>query len=301
MSDKKGIKARQNRRRLASSLAILFLLLALACLMVVFAEVLVYYNGQSTYNKIREDYVETVSDENTSLDTTEIDESERRSEAEQIEIDDNTESVAGESSEQRDSTANYIVTDNKSKIIGIDFESLIAQNNDTVAWIEIPGTNISYPVMFRQGDSEYYLTHDFYGEEAKQGAIHLDGASNGIDSENILIYGHNLLDGTMFSALHRYKSQSFYLTHPLIYLHLPDGSVRHYRIAAVCLTQGVDKNMYKSGFSGVESAQSYYDYLIEHSIYDTGVEIDANDGKQTVVLSTCYLKVYRRVILAVQE
>lgn len=185
-------------------------------------------------------------------------------------------------------------------ITSVDFAGLQALNSDVAAWIEVPGTNISYPIVFRPGDSDYYLTHTVDGVEAKAGAIHLDGASAGMESENILVYGHNLADNTMFSQLHRYKTKEFYDGHPYIYIYLPDGSVKRFIIAAVAVTEGTDLSLYMSGFSSAESAQAYYDRIMAQRMYDTGITIDATEGKQTILLSTCYRKLWKRLVLAVE-
>ena len=154
--------------------------------------------------------------------------------------------------------------------------------------------------MYREGDGQYYLTHTYEQVESKIGAIHLDGASAGIDSRNLLIYGHTLLDGSMFSDLHKYKNQSFYETHPYIYLHLPDGRVRQYQIVACVLTDGEQESFYLWDFADEESAQAYYNQFIEQSLYPTGVPADIFSGRQTLVLSTCTRKVYRRLVLAIE-
>ncbi|MCI8402984.1 MAG: class B sortase [Lachnospiraceae bacterium] len=189
-----------------------------------------------------------------------------------------------------------------SRIAAVDFEILWEMNSDVAAWIEIPGTAVSYPVLFRAGDSGYYLTHRADGTKGRQGAIHIDGlAEKGIESRNILIYGHSQLDGSMFASLHSYKNEDFYRRYPYVYLHMPDGSVRQYRIAACILTDGVEEEWYQYGFSCRERAQAYYDRFMEQSLYDTGVGIAAGEERQTLVLSTCYQKRYRRLILAVRE
>ena len=188
----------------------------------------------------------------------------------------------------------------QSRISSVDFASLQAGNPDCVAWIEIPGAPVSYPVMYRAGDSRFYLTHSYGLTESKAGAIHIDGASEGTGSRNLLIYGHTLLDGSMFTALHRYKSQAFYQAHPYIYLYLPDGTTRRYQIAACILTEGEQERFYLWDFQDAASAQAYYDQFMERSLYPTGVWPRAEDGLQTLVLSTCARRIWRRLIFAVE-
>ncbi len=189
----------------------------------------------------------------------------------------------------------------QSQIAAVNFSVLQAGNPDCAAWIEIPGTRISYPVMYRAGDGAFYLTHTYELSETKAGAIHIDGACEGIDSRNLLIYGHTLLDGSMFTDLHRYKNPRFYQQHPFIYLHLPDGTVRRYLIAACVLTQGEQESFYLWDFKDDFSAQAYYDQFAEQALYPTGVSVTADSQKQTLVLSTCTRRIYRRLIFAVEQ
>lgn len=189
-----------------------------------------------------------------------------------------------------------------SQIDQIDFGALQEINPDVTAWIEIPGTKVSYPVLFRYGDTNYYLTHLMDGREGKQGAIHIDGSGpDGIESQNVLIYGHNLMDSSMFSSLHSYKRESFYRNYPYIYLHMPDGTKRQYRIAACMVTEGIETEWYRYAFEDDADAQAYYDLFQQKSLYDTKTKLDAEEGRQTILLSTCYRRQCRRMILAVRE
>ena len=81
----------------------------------------------------------------------------------------------------------------------IDFEKLKSINSDIVAWIKIEGTTINYPVM-KTTDNDYYLKKDFYKEYDACGSIFQDYRSNFTD-KNIVVYGHNIKRGIMFSDL----------------------------------------------------------------------------------------------------
>ncbi len=85
-------------------------------------------------------------------------------------------------------------------------------NPDWIGWLKIKGTSISYPVMQREDDSEYYLHRDFDGKYSFYGTPFLDSRCT-IDSDNCIIYGHNINGGRMFGALHAYSSESYYKEH----------------------------------------------------------------------------------------
>ena len=83
------------------------------------------------------------------------------------------------------------------------------QNEELAGWIRIPGTDIDYPVMQTGSDNDYYLTHDFNREENVHGTPYLDVNCKIGESDNLIIYGHNMKDGTMFQNLMKYKDPGF--------------------------------------------------------------------------------------------
>lgn len=95
-------------------------------------------------------------------------------------------------------------------------EKLQEENADIVGWLEIEDTSINYPVL--QGtDNEYYMTHNYKKQKSKNGSIFLTKDYDwSIPSSNLLIYGHNMNNGTMFQELLKYEKESFYKQHPVI-------------------------------------------------------------------------------------
>lgn len=75
---------------------------------------------------------------------------------------------------------------------GADLAACLAQNDDFIAWIRIPGTNVDYPVVWTD-DAEYYLHHTFTGKQGAAGTLFsLMKTDYSIPSRNIAIYGHHL-------------------------------------------------------------------------------------------------------------
>lgn len=105
----------------------------------------------------------------------------------------------------------------------IDVAALKAQNPDCVGWIEIPGTDISYPIL--QGESnETYLRHTFDRSYLLSGSIFMDFRNKADYTDfNTIIFGHNMRDGTMFSQLSAYLGASFLSEHDIIFIHTEKG------------------------------------------------------------------------------
>lgn len=164
-------------------------------------------------------------------------------------------------------------------------------NSEIIAWIKIDGTNINYPVL--QGtDNSYYMTHDYKKEYSKDGSIFLDKDYKwDLPSTNLLLYGHNNKNGTMFQDLMKYKEESFYKKHPTIKFTTNSEDVE-YEIIAVFLSRVYYKsetNVFRYYyFINAENEQEFNKYIEDSkkaSIYDTGKTVEYGD--QLLTLSTC--------------
>ena len=116
----------------------------------------------------------------------------------------------------------------------IDFEALKCINPDIVGWIQIPGTAIDYPICWRAGDNEYYMTHSAEGEKRAFGAIMLDGANSSVAKEHLVVlYGHHMRNGTMFKDIVRYTDVDFLNDHKSISLFFTDREERYSVIGTI--------------------------------------------------------------------
>jgi len=136
--------------------------------------------------------------------------------------------------------------------------ALIAVNGDCIGWLSIDGTNISYPVMHTPSDPQKYLRRNFYGKYSQSGVPFLDGRCD-LQSTNLIIYGHNMKNGTMFSDLKKYVDRDFLNAHRTVKFETEDG-IRYFTVTKVLRTDITD---------------AWYD------------RIAAEDGRQ-LILSTCY-------------
>ena len=119
-----------------------------------------------------------------------------------------------------------------------NIQALIAENADCIGWLSIDGTNISYPIMHTPSDPQKYLRRNFYGRYSQSGVPFLDGRCN-LQSTNLIIYGHNMKNGTMFSDLKKYVDRDFLNAHRTVKFEMVDG-IRYYTVAEVLKTNTSD-------------------------------------------------------------
>ena len=173
----------------------------------------------------------------------------------------------------------------------LQVEELKKKNEDIIGWIEIEGTNINFPVV--QGtDNEYYMKHTYNKENSTDGAIFLDKNYDwNIPSSNLLLYGHNNKNGTMFQNLLKYKDESFYKKHPTIrFTTINDDS--QYEIISAFLSRVYyedEQNVFRYYYFINANDETEYNNYVEESkkasLYDT--KKSAEYGEQLLTLSTC--------------
>lgn len=171
-------------------------------------------------------------------------------------------------------------------------EELQKENSDIVGWLEIPDSNINYPVVQGQ-DNDYYMVHDYKKEYSKNGSLFLDKDYNwDKPSTNLLIYGHNNRGtDSMFCQLLNYKKQSYYDTHKK-FRFTTNKEDAEYEIISVFQSKVYYKNETNVFryyyFIDADSEKEFNDYVNNSkkaSLYDTGVT--AEYGDQLMTLSTC--------------
>lgn len=109
--------------------------------------------------------------------------------------------------------------------------SLAAKNSDFICWLTIPGTGIDYPVMHTPNDPEFYLHRDFGKNYSGHGTPFLDYKCT-TDSDNLLLYGHHMRDGSMFAGLTKFADLSYLAEHNRVQLITAD-TVKNYEIFCV--------------------------------------------------------------------
>lgn len=169
--------------------------------------------------------------------------------------------------------------------------NLYLENSDMVGWIQIEGTNIDYPVMQTPADPNYYLKHDFEKNYTDYGCPFMQADCDAsTPSDNLIIYGHNMKDGSMFADLARYRSKDFWQSHKTVWFDTALGSCAYEIFAVVHTTvQADDADAFPFYWlvdaAAPEDFAGYVSTCKARALYDTG--ISAEYGDKLLTLSTC--------------
>lgn len=181
---------------------------------------------------------------------------------------------------------------------------LLAQNPDTVGWLSVPNTNVN-DVVLQAADNDYYLNRDFKGNKSIAGQLYADRRCTVSDynwnqSNNIIIYGHNMVDGSMFGTLKKYKIKknstgnfSFYKENPTFtFSNLYEDYT--YKIVAMFVIEA-RQDQVKDGeffdyhnyikFSKKRPFEKFKENILARTAVNTGVDFNKDDKFMT--LSTC--------------
>lgn len=173
-------------------------------------------------------------------------------------------------------------------IAGVEYvrniDPVLVRNEDCIGWLRIEGTAVDYPVMHTPEDPEYYLHRGFRKQKSAAGVPFMDGKCT-MECDHLILYGHNMKNGTMFADVTRYRDRSYWENHPIVELQTGSGA-KQYRIFAVIFAKSSDDWYF------IHKAYDEIQYneevakLQSRSLYDTG--ITPVYGQQLLSLSTCY-------------
>lgn len=176
----------------------------------------------------------------------------------------------------------------------VDFKELKNKNSDTIAWLKVENTNIEFPIV-KGNDNSYYLSHNFNKEYNKAGWIFAD-YKNKFDTtdKNIVIYGHNMRDNSMFGSLKDVIKKEWYNNESNKYITLI--TEEEYHIYEVFSVYQIEKEDYyiKTNFKNNEF-EEFINTIKERSKKDFNVKVTKDDNILT--LSTCANNNKYRVVL----
>lgn len=191
-----------------------------------------------------------------------------------------------EASAQEKSTGS---AEEKDKVIANPWlQKLQEQNNELVGWIKIPDTSIDYPVMQTGSDNDYYLTHDFKKEKNVHGTPFLDINCEIGQSQNLIIYGHHMKDGTMFQNLMFYKDANYCKNNGTIYFDTPEKSEEYQVIFVLLLSEEETREFpyYKCiDLSKKEIYQGFLERCRQYALWHS--DKLPKTGTPLLTLSTC--------------
>ena len=163
---------------------------------------------------------------------------------------------------------------------------LYEQNNDFVGWIQIDGTNINYPVMQTPDNPDYYLKHSFEKTWSDYGVPYLDEACVIGQSNNLVIYGHHMSNGSMFCDLELYSDPAFCMDHPVIRFDTLTSFGEYEVIAVFRYNTNQETFRYDREVNMDEGRFSWFiEQVHARELFSTGK--DASFGDQLLTLSTC--------------
>lgn len=167
---------------------------------------------------------------------------------------------------------------------------------DIVAWIYIPGTTVDYPVV-KGEDNSYYLNHNHNGQYTANGAIFMDSQCDS-ESQNVVIYGHNMNANIMFTDLMKMKSRDFGLEHKTFYLDLNDGGTTEWTlIAAFACSDSTAESFIQPTFTK-DSIGEWLVNINDMRYYDTNVSFDEKDQYATLITCSYEGNNYRTIVIA---
>lgn len=168
-------------------------------------------------------------------------------------------------------------------------------NSDYKLWINIPNTVVDYPVV--QGiDNEFYLKNNFYKEESISGTIFIDSRNSIDEDRNLVLYGHNMKNGSMFTDINKFKNIDFFQNGEIKII--KDNKEHIYDVFSVFIENSYDINI-KLNFKDDNEFIKYVNFLQEKSIYKKEI----NNYSNMITLYTCSyeFKDARTIVIAMER
>lgn len=170
----------------------------------------------------------------------------------------------------------------------IDFDSLADINDEIYAWITIPNTNVDYPVLQSKTNDLFYIDHDVNKNYLFAGSIYseLSNLRNFSDRDTVL-YGHNMLDGSMFADLHKFEDEDFFNENRYIYVYQKNRKLTYEIVSAYNYDSRHIMNSFN--FADDNVFEEYInDVMNPHSsVHNVNSDVELNLDSKLLTLSTC--------------
>lgn len=169
--------------------------------------------------------------------------------------------------------------------ITIDFDKLLSINKDTVGWIRFNKEKINYPIV-HNSNKDYYLNHSFEGKTNQAGSIFMDYRNISFDDQNVVLFGHAMIDNSMFGSLKDIHDVNFFNVQENNYIQIinSNNEVLTYQIFSYYL---IEKEEYyiTTQFNSDNEFQTFLNTISNRSYRNFNVELNSND--KILTLSTC--------------
>ena len=182
-------------------------------------------------------------------------------------------------------------SDNDKMESPVDFDALMQMNGDIYAWIEVPGTNVNYPIVQSKTSDEFYLKHSAVDKTwIASGAIYTESCnSREFDDPITLVYGHNGYSDIMFTTLHNFESKEFFDSHEYFYIYMPGKKLTYQIVSAFKYDDRHIMNTFD--FSLEEDLAKFQSDVTNPNSNVKNVrpalEVPIDQDSKIVVLSTC--------------
>ena len=184
----------------------------------------------------------------------------------------------------------------KMNLLEVNFNDLLNTNKDTVAWLNVSGTNINYPVV-QTVDNSYYLSHAFDKTLNKAGWVFMDYRNDANTfNQNTIIYAHSRYDGTMFGSLKTILTSSWYKNKDNYIIRM--STPKENTMWQIFSVYKIPEETYyiTTNFSNDSEYEKFLNIIKERSIHNFNTDININD--KVLTLSTCYSDTERTVVHA---
>lgn len=170
-------------------------------------------------------------------------------------------------------------------LLDVDFNSLLEKNTDTVAWVNVPNTNINYPVV-QSKDNDYYLKHSFKKEYTDAGWVFMDYRNNNnFNDRNTIIYGHARLNKTMFGSLKNVITKNWFnnIENRIVRISTPNENYLY----QVFSTYKIETESYylTTKFTNTDEYKAFLTLITNRSVFN--YDATPNENDKIITLSTC--------------
>lgn len=171
----------------------------------------------------------------------------------------------------------------------INWDKLEEDNKDIYAWIYIPNTKVDYPIVQPSEDqsNDFYLSRNINKEYEFAGSIYSEKQTAKDFSDPVtLIYGHNMLNGSMFASLHKFEDKQFFKKNKYIYIYMPYHRLT-YKIYAAYVYD--DRHILNSfDFTDDKVLMDYFNYTLNpDSMTKNTRKVNLDLNSKIITLSTC--------------
>ena len=228
-----------------------------------------------------------------------------RQEAQQAELYDSLADMVDCAADTEEETTEPILYTDEKTVLP-ELAELYQQNGDLAGWIRIEDTNINYPVMHTPDNPDFYLKHGFDKEYSDYGCPYVqENCDVQLPSDNVILYGHHMKNGSMFADLEMFKNQDFWQEHKIISFSTVTDRYEYESISVFktfVYSDSPEAFKYYHFVSAEmpEDFSAYIDRCKELALYETGVS--AEYGDKLITLSTCeYSRTNGRLVVVAKR